>query len=159
MKLCRVIIFTAVSLQVIFSTLIVAPGISAEILATDKHLVLYDTGVVYDSESGLEWYLGPDQGMSWKKAVNWTTGLNAVGGGWRMPTRSELETLFRISDGINDITPLLDNSGYWIWAGQTEDSSSKWVFSFSYGGEGWNGEAPADGGRAVAVRTRRSSKY
>ena len=69
-----------------------------------------------------------------------------------MPSRIELDSLYHIGDGVNNITYLLDNSGYWIWAGQTENESSKWVFSFSFGGEGWNGQPPADGGRAIAVR-------
>ena len=127
----------------------------AEIVTSDRHLVRYDTGVVYDTETGLEWYAGPDEGTSWQEAKSWTTGLDAHGGGWRMPTRRELKALHRIGDGVNNITFLLYNSGFWIWAGQTEDTSSRWIFSFSYGGEGWPGFPPADGGRAIAVRPRR----
>jgi hypothetical protein len=149
MRICSVISF-----MIILFAVIVPPCFSDAIVATDKALVKYDTGVVYDPEEGLEWYAGPDRGLNWQTARNWVAALDAAGGGWRMPTRRELKTLFRISDGFNDITPLLNNSGYWIWAGQTEAAASKWVFSFSYGGEGWNGPAPADGARALAVRVR-----
>jgi hypothetical protein len=145
-----------VGLQILFSTGLVLFAIGAEVVYTDRHLLQYDSGVVYDTESGLEWYAGPDQSTSWQEAKGWVTALDLFGGGWRMPTTSELDTLYHVGDGINNITYLLYNSGFWLWAGQTEDSSSKWVFSFSYGGEGWNGQPPPDGGRAIAVRTRKS---
>jgi hypothetical protein len=110
---------------------------------------------VYDAQSGLEWYAGPDQGMCWEEAKSWVARLDADGGGWRMPEHSELETLFRVGDGVSNITSLLSNSGYWVWAGTSQASASKWLFSFSYGGEGWGGQAPPDGGRAIAVRNRK----
>ena len=71
-----------------------------------------------------------------------------------MPSKKELRTLHHVGNGISNITMLLYNSGYWIWAGQTEQTASGWLFSFSYGGEGWPGVAPPDGGRALAVRKR-----
>lgn len=142
--------------MIVFMTVLAGYDAGAKIVYTDRHLVLYDTGVVYDSESGLEWFAGPDQGTSWEEAKAWVAGLDKVGGQWRMPTRRELKTLYHIGDGVNNITYLLANSGFWIWSGQTKDSSSRWIFSFSYGGEGWNGPPPADGGRALAVRTRKS---
>ena len=114
----------------------------------------YDSGVVFDTESGLGWLAGPDRGTSWEEANSWAVGLDEFGGGWRMPVRSELDSLYHVGDGVNNITYLLINSGYWIWAGKTRNSSSKWIFSFSYGGEGWNGQPPDDGGRALAVRQR-----
>ena len=149
--------FSVVMIMIALVAMQRAPACAeGEIVARDRNLVKYDTGIVSDIASGLEWYAGADQGLSWEEARDWVTGLDTSGGGWRMPTRSELDRLFRIGDGISNITPLLNNSGYWIWAGQTRAASSRWVFSFSYGGEGWSGEAPADGGRALAVRMRNS---
>lgn len=149
-------ICTAIGLPILLTAAAALYAFSAEIVHSDRHLVRYDSGVVYDTESGLEWYAGPDRSMSWQEAESWVTGLSAVGGGWRMPTRNELDALYSIGDGVNNITYLLYNSGYWLWAGRTIDASSRWIFSFSYGGEGWNGQPPADGGRAIAVRTRKS---
>ena len=145
----------AVGLPVLFIAVISFNGINAEIVYTDRHLVRYNSGVVYDTELGLEWYAGPDQGTSWEEAKAWVAGLDKFGGGWRMPTRGELDSLYHIGDGVNNITYLLVNSGFWIWAGQTKKTSARWVFSFSYGGEGWPGFPPPDGGRAIAVRPRR----
>jgi hypothetical protein len=147
-------IYATVGLKILFSILIATYCISAEVISTDRHLVRYDTGVVYDAKSGLEWYAGPDQGTTWEQAKTWVIGLEAVGGGWRMPSLKELATLYHVGDGVNNITYLLSNSGYWIWAGHTRESSDRWTFSFSYGGEGWSGQAPPDGGRAIAVRIR-----
>jgi hypothetical protein len=137
-------------------TAMVFNGYAAEAVYTDRHLVRYESGVVYDTELGLEWYAGPDQATTWEEAKAWVAGLDKFGGDWRMPTRRELKTLYHIGDGVNNITYLLANSGFWIWSGQTKDSSSRWIFSFSYGGEGWNGPPPDDGGRALAVRTRKA---
>ena len=135
--------------------MVATSAIGSEIISTDRHLVKYATGIVFDSKSGLEWYAGPDRGMTWEETYHWVSGLGIEGGGWRMPNPKELETLFHVGDGINNITYLLSNSGYWIWAGPNKASATKWLFSFSYGGEGWAGQAPSDGGRAVAVRKPR----
>lgn len=113
----------------------------------------YESGVVRDQCTGLEWYPGPDRPTDWQAAKDWVSGLE--GQGWRMPSQKELDTLSRIGDGVRNIAPILKNAGYWIWAGDTEQSASKWLFGFSYGGEGWNGRPPADGGRAFAVRDAR----
>ena len=128
---------------------------AAEIVASDGNLVQDKTGAIYDTESGLEWYPGPDQGMTWQDANAWVATLPYLGGGWRMPASDELNALHRIGDGVCNLSPLVALSGYWLWAGQTEDTASRWVFRFSYGGEGWSGQPPADGGRAIAVRERR----
>ena len=128
--------------------------IAAVIVATDGNLVRETTGAIYDTDSGLEWYPGPDQGMTWQEAHDWVAGLADLGGGWRMPECPELDALHRIGDGVRNLTPLIPSSGYWIWAGQSRQAASKWVFGFGFGGEGWSGQAPTDGGRAMAVRIR-----
>lgn len=139
-------------LVILIGGVLAPPGPSAEMIARDGALVKFDNGLVRDSSSGMEWYPAPDRGMSWTEAQQWVAELDALGGGWRMPTSSELKTLFRIGDGVRNITPLLVNSGYWIWAGQAPGTAERWIFGFSYGGEGWSGRLPDDGGRAIAVR-------
>lgn len=143
-------------LSFLVSVLPAAPFRGAEIVARDGPLVKYDNGLVHDTAAGLEWLPGPDRGMNWAEAQGWIAGLNASDDGWRMPTSNELETLFRIGDGVRNITPLLVNSGYWIWAADNDSRGGRWVFGFSYGGEGWSGQPPEDGGRALAVREHRN---
>ncbi|MDJ0990762.1 MAG: hypothetical protein QNI85_12175, partial [Desulfobacterales bacterium] len=89
---------------------------AAEIVATDGNLVRESTGAIYDTDTGLEWYPGPDRGMTWEEARNWVAGLETLGGGWRMPERKELGALHRTGDGVRNLTPLIPSSGYWFWA-------------------------------------------
>ena len=92
-------IYAAVSFNILLTTLFAAPCFSADVVAVDRHLVRYDTGVVYDRDSALEWYAGPDKSMRWADARRWVAELGVDGGGWRMPTRSELKTLHHVGDG------------------------------------------------------------
>lgn len=142
------------ALIIVFFASNITTADSAKILSTDNNLELENTGIIYDTDTGLEWYPAPDRAMTWQEAHAWAAGLDVLGGGWRMPARRELAALRRIGDGVRNLTPLLPSSGYWIWAGQTRDEASRWLFGFSYGGEGWSGQPPDDGGRAIAVRRR-----
>ena len=126
----------------------------ADIVATDGPLVLEAGDLIYDTDTGLEWRPGPDRGMTWQEARAWVAGLDHQDGRWRMPAHNELDALRRIGDGVRNLTPLIPSSGYWVWVGQTRADAARWLFGFGYGGEGWSGQAPADGGRALAVRVR-----
>jgi len=142
----------AAVLAVILLALPVQAGSGNGTVAVDGPFRMYQNRVVLDTRDGLEWYAGPDRQTSWEQAHAWVMALDAAGGGWRMPSKAELRRLFRIADGVSDITPLLYNTGFWVWAGATRQETDRWVFRFSYGGEGWIGVAPPDGGRALAVR-------
>jgi len=61
-------IFLVAALNIFFLTVFTVCGFSGEIVYTDRHLVRYDSGVVYDTESGLEWFVGPDRSTSWEEA-------------------------------------------------------------------------------------------
>ena len=65
-----------------------------EITARDGTFVAYATGVVYDKNTGLGWLAGPDRNTTWDEVNKWIANLTVAGGGWRMPTRKELKTLF-----------------------------------------------------------------
>jgi len=91
-------------------------------IARDGSFIAYDNGVVYDSRTGLEWFAGPDESTNWKKARAWVDHLDAVdaaGGGWRMPTGNELQTLFKKGAGENNMSPLFKSRGWYIWSGET----------------------------------------
>ncbi len=66
----------------------------SRINAQDDRFTAYDNGVVKDTETGFEWYAGPDKDTSWNEAKRWVESLNVAGGGWRMPTRKELKALY-----------------------------------------------------------------
>ena len=101
--------------------------------------LVHSHGVVRDKETGLEWYAGPDRGINWYEAKSWVKDLSVAGEGWRMPTRSELKTLYQkdFGDSSRNVTPLLITSGWYSWSGEIHDSSSAWLFNFGYGQECW----------------------
>jgi len=121
------------------------------------HFVKYSSDVVYDKNTSLEWYAGPDKNATWNEAKKWAENLNVAGGGWRMPTRKELQSLYKKGTGERNMTPLLKTTGWWVWSSETRGSSSVMVFNFDYGGFGyWDGRDHAyHGRRGFAVRSRK----
>lgn len=122
----------------------------------DGTFIAYATGVVYDERTGLEWYAGPDKYRSWYDAKKWVESLKVSGGGWRMPTKEELKTLYQKGAGTRNMTSLLKTTGWWVW-GEARDSSSAWLFSFASGYESWGNRSDSNyhNGRGFAVRSRR----
>ena len=112
-------------------------------------------GVIFDSQTGLEWYVGPDQHTNWNQAKSWTQSLTAAGGGWRMPTVGELKTLFQKGAARNNIDPKFHTTGWWVWSGQSKDAKSAWYFDFSRGQEYEAYPGNFFNGRAFAVRSRK----
>jgi len=132
--------------------------LETKVVALDGKFIAYASGVVYDKNTGLEWFAGPDQSTKWNQAKAWVESLNISKGGWRMPTREELKTLYKKGAGKRNMTPLLKTTGWWVWSGETMGSSSAWFFIFSFR---WNSEANYHGrhhfyyGRGFAVRSRK----
>lgn len=117
-------------------------------------------GVISDSATGLEWYVGPDGDTNWNQAKSWTESLTVAGGGWRMPTIPELKAIYQQGAGRNNIDPIFQTTDTWVWSGQRGGASSEGYpsagyFGFSYGKWGWVGLGAAVDGRAFAVRSRR----
>ena len=115
-------------------------------------------GVITDSRTGLQWYVGPNKNTTWSDAMKWVEGLTVSGGGWRMPSRSELKGISQKGARSKDPTylpPIFKTSGWWVWSGETRGSSVAWSFNFSGGDEGWFGRNFDGGSRAFAVRSRR----
>ena len=114
-------------------------------------------GVITDSRTGLQWFIGPDKGTNWYDAKKWVEGLSVAGGGWRMPSPSELKGISQ--KGARNSTPkclplIFNTTGFWVWSGKTRDSTTAWGLNFQVCGEGW-GNRQADNYdfvRAFAVR-------
>ena len=120
--------------------------------ADDKAL---ESAIYYDNNTGLEWLAGPDKATNWYDAKKWVESLTAVAsGGWRMPTRKELKTLYKERAGERNMTPLLKTTGWWVWSGETKDSSSAWAF-YNLGGVYWRPRDVSYSLRGFAVRSRR----
>jgi hypothetical protein len=129
-------------------------------IGRDGSFIAYDKGIVKDTKTGLEWVAGPDRNTTWYKAKSWVESLSIDGGGWRMPTREELKSLYQKGAGKRNMTPLLKTTGWFVWSGETYTyRSSAWYFSFLTGNKqrllAW---LPRDAdflSRAFAVRSRR----
>lgn len=94
--------------------------------ASDGQFIKYSNGIVYDKSTGLEWYAGPDEDMTWYRAKVWVELLSIDGGNWRMPSIEELKTLYKKVDGKTIMTLLLKDKGAWIWSAEMMDSWSSW---------------------------------
>ena len=107
-----------------------------------------------DSNTGLEWKAGPDKNTDWNDARSW---VQSLGGGWRMPTTDELESLYKKGTGSHNSTPLLKATSetyLWVWSGETKGSSVARGFYFSLGRRYWLGRDHSYLCRAFAVRSR-----
>ena len=110
---------------------------SSKIVAFDGRFEKLASGVVRDTQSGLDWYAGPDKNTSWDDAKEWVTGLRVDGGGWRMPTMAELKSLYQKGAGSRNMTPLLETKGWLVWSGEVQGVNA-WAKDFDDGSE-WFG--------------------
>jgi hypothetical protein len=123
--------------------------------SVDESLIAYESGVVIDTETGLEWCVGPDRDTTWHAARSWVESLTVEGGGWRMPTRKELRTLYKEGSGESNMSPLLNTTGGFAWTGEMMGSTYAWGFCFEIGGEFWPRLSFSSTARCFAVRSRR----
>ncbi len=110
------------------------------------------SNIVKDTKTGFEWLTGPDEDTTWKKAKSWVANLKTDGGGWRMPTMDELEGIYEKGLGDRNMTPLLETTGWWVWSGETSDSSAAGNFDFHDGNWFWS--CGSTNSRVFAVRSR-----
>ena len=85
-------------------------------------------------------------------AEHWSENLDVAGGGWRMPTRAELKTLYRKGAGMRNMTDLLKTTGWEVWTSETQGLSLVLTFGFKSGLENWGGRDYSVNIRAFAVR-------
>jgi TolB-like protein/class 3 adenylate cyclase len=125
----------------------------AKIIAGDERYVFYENGIVYDKKTKLDWIAGPDTDTTWHEARSWIKNLSVDGGGWRLPIREEVKTLYKKGAGTNNINPVFKTTGWWVWF--TEKwRSYVWQFRDNYGREWWPHTEPSKDSRVFAVRPR-----
>lgn len=91
-------------------------------------------GMIVYSQNGLAWVVGPDQDTNYSQAMQWVSSCTVAGGGWRMPTRVELKTLYQQGVGKRNMDPAFKTTGWHVWAEpDPRHSSSAWAFSFDGG--------------------------
>ncbi|MGB3975603.1 MAG: carboxypeptidase regulatory-like domain-containing protein [bacterium] len=113
-------------------------------------------GVLTNSITGQEWVVGPDRDFDYTEAMSWIAGCNVAGGGWRMPTLEEMETLRWVGVGEYNRDPNFEITDDWVWIEQfdpTEDEKLFWVFFFgTYHGGLWGVDLDTVGARVFEVR-------
>jgi hypothetical protein len=120
-------------------------------------------GVITDSRTGLQWFVGPDHDMTWGQANSWAQGLSAGGGGWRLPSLAELQGLYGSGEYtipgkkyILRIDPIFAISACCPWSGDLKEPVSAGYMLFNGGGTAWgNRNNISADSRVIAVRNRR----
>lgn len=101
-------------------------------IAKEGNYTAYSYGIVADEKTGLEWITGP-KSLNWEEARTWAENQSIGGGGWRLPTPSELQTLYQERNGRRSITPLLQATGMFAWSDERRSVSSAEALFFETG--------------------------
>jgi Caspase domain/Protein of unknown function (DUF1566)/PEGA domain len=119
-----------------------------------SRFVIFSKGIIKDSQTGLEWVVGPDKDMNWNISSSWANSLSIDDGRWRMPTIEDLKTLYRQTGSRGMIDPVfsLGASGD-VWSGEENTVNKAWYFSYADGSKSVNPKSGAAGMRALAVRS------
>lgn len=127
-------------------------------------------GAITDSKTGLEWVTGPDQDTNYSQAVQWVAACRVAGGGWRMPTRAELKTLYLPNVGKWNLDPAFKTGSGLVWAEPNESKTfagkayAAWMVFFGaapgYSSDGkleemWQDREGSRGTRVLGVRSSR----
>lgn len=102
-----------------------------------KRYTVMSCGSINDTRSNLEWFVGPDRNTTWYDAQQWASGLQACGGGWRMPTLDEIRTLY--DSGSYAGTGYYTRGQYWpahMDAVFNGIGGGSWIWSDQQAGEG-----------------------
>jgi hypothetical protein len=134
--------------------------VSTTVIASDGRFEKLASGVVRDTQSGLDWYAGPDKNTGWDDAKQLVAGLRVDGGGWRMPSIKDLKGLYQKDAGSRNMTSLLETTGWLVWSGETGGlgmvaGNSGWALDFDNGRELLDRRDNSIYRRGFAVRSRR----
>ncbi|TAN44652.1 MAG: DUF1566 domain-containing protein [Nitrospirae bacterium] len=125
-----------------------------EKIATERFT--FKNGIIEDSKLALQWVPAPSWDMNHYEAGEYVQKLSLNGGGWRLPTRAELKSLYDKSKPGNADT-VFGVGDKWVWTSELDGSSNAWYFYFAGGSERMNARAPSYyyGYRVLPVRSRR----
>lgn len=115
---------------------------------------LLKNGIIADSQLGVQWLPASEKPMNWFQANKYVQSLSVDGGGWRLPTRLELKSIYNVAmkGGADPFFKINEN---WVWTSEIQGDSA-WFLSFVYGREGTIfREYSGSYGRVLAVRNKR----
>jgi hypothetical protein len=102
----------------------------AEVKPRQMRFTKANNGVITDSVTGLDWYVGPDHDNTWHQAKAWTENLTVAGGGWRLPNMAELKAIYQKGASANNMDPQFQAKGAWAWSGELRNARSVWGLAF-----------------------------
>ncbi len=76
-----------------------------------------EDGVIYDSQLGLEWAPSNGQVLNHYQAEGYARDLSLAGGGWRLPTREELKSLYDKTK-LGNVDPVFGVGDMWVWTSE-----------------------------------------
>ena len=123
--------------------------------SSDGRFVKRGNGLITDNRTGLQWVVGPDKNTDAFAAKGWVDKTAMNGGGWRMPTRNELEGIVQKHARAGNpecLPPVFHTSGWKVWSGESNSQNETWALHFGIGEESLSSSYNEDGGRAFAVR-------
>jgi hypothetical protein len=132
-----------------------------DIVARDGHYIKYKNGIVYDTKTGLDWVASPKGRLMNDSAKRWVSELTIDGGGWRMPSKDELKSLYQKGVGTRNMTPLIEANAWRFFSGDSKPWHWKgfnfWSFRpFGFRNFGLHdGTHPGTAFSALAVRSRK----
>ncbi len=91
-----------------------------------ERFIVSPDGIILDSETQLQWMVGPDIDFSWYDARSW---IDELGGDWRMPSKYELLDLYNAGVDIYHWGPF-NNNGRYVWAFDIQSNDLSFIFSF-----------------------------
>ena len=112
--------------------------------AADTRFIALADGTIQDQKTGLVW-AATDNGVSitWSGAIKYCRNFSSgEHGDWRMPTSSELESLYGntkkvqgqdYSQSIDVVTPMIKITAPYVWTARRTSDNKAIVFGFNYG--------------------------
>ena len=110
-------------------------------------------GIIMETQTDLEWIVGPDRDTSWEEARSWAAGLTIDGGGWRLPTIDELKKLQHKTGYKRFHPPFYPKTGWRLWSREIRKKKiDSWYFNYTLGQKRSSNNYVSKNLRAVAVR-------
>lgn len=116
--------------------------------SSDGRYIKSSTGVITDTRTTLQWLPGPKEDISYRDSLIWVQICTHEGGGWRMPTQSEVGALYEKDRGDRNVDPIFALTGWWVWS-DNDGLERPWSFRYYHGYEDPYRPASA---RLIAVR-------
>lgn len=116
-----------------------------------------EDGIICDTTTKLDWYVGPDEDMKYDRASGWVRGLTVAGGDWQMPTNDQVKQLCTGRSSTLLLDPIfatkidLDGPKTWVWTELRDEPNASFV-ALEGGYDFWRPRTAVPYGRAFAVR-------